>query len=133
MRRKEYAVSLGLATPGKGRMSREALAAIDKARAGGMTFDDDAPTPVKTPKTVTVTEKRPVAVRREPVESNNIMGDVMLAYPLDQTFTGYDDGKKVTVNSAAVCRNTGYSICGCHCGPVHSVLSPRSLTHIDVR
>lgn len=37
--RREYAISLGLAQPGRGRMSREANAACDKAEAEGMVFD----------------------------------------------------------------------------------------------
>lgn len=40
MKRKEYAVSLGLATSGKGRMSLEATAACDKAEAEGTRFSD---------------------------------------------------------------------------------------------
>lgn len=38
--RREYAISLGLAKPTRGRMSREANAAIDKAIAKGMQFSD---------------------------------------------------------------------------------------------
>lgn len=39
---KDYAASLGLAKPGKGRMSREATEAVAKARAEGMTFSKEA-------------------------------------------------------------------------------------------
>lgn len=38
---KDYAVSLGLAKPGKGRMGREATEAVAKARAEGMTFSKE--------------------------------------------------------------------------------------------
>lgn len=38
MTRKEYAISLGLAKPGRGRMSKEAHEAIQKAIADGMVF-----------------------------------------------------------------------------------------------
>lgn len=38
--RREYAVSLGLAKPGRGRMSSEAHSAINKALAEGMRFSD---------------------------------------------------------------------------------------------
>lgn len=122
MRRKEYAVTLGLATAGRGRMSREALDAIEKARAEGMVFDDDAPVrvPTERPK-VKVTPKRPVVQR---VETNSPMADTTLMYPLDATFKGEDEeGHKVKVNARTVCRNSGYSIAGCACGEVHSVLS----------
>ncbi len=40
MKRKEYAVSKGLATAGKGRMSLEATAACDEAESKGMRFSD---------------------------------------------------------------------------------------------
>ena len=39
MREREYLVSLGLATPGRGRFSREAQAALQAAREAGRTFD----------------------------------------------------------------------------------------------
>lgn len=46
--RKEYAVSLGLASPGRGRMSKEAHEAIRAAEAEGMVFADKAaPKPVE--------------------------------------------------------------------------------------
>lgn len=43
MNKREYAISLGLASPGRGRLSREAHAAIQKAEDEGMTFADKAP------------------------------------------------------------------------------------------
>lgn len=136
MRRKEYAVSLGLATAGKGRMSREALDAVAKAESEGRVFDDSVPVKSSVPavpKTVAVTQKRPVSAQRQPVTSQSIMGDVVLAHPMDQLFKGDDEGKTVTVNAKQICRNSGYSICGCHCGGVHSVLSPKSMNIITVR
>lgn len=39
--KREYAISKGLAKPTRGRLSREAKAEIERARAQGMTFDDD--------------------------------------------------------------------------------------------
>lgn len=39
MTKREYAISLGLAQPGRGRLSRAAHAAIAKAESEGMTFD----------------------------------------------------------------------------------------------
>lgn len=117
MRRKEFAVSLGLATPGKGRMSREALAAIDKARAEGKVFDDDAPAPTvkrESPKPATVSVKRETgAVAHD--RDDHVMG-ISLRYPMDQLFEGVDsNGKKHTVNGAQAC-SCGYSLVGhvCH-------------------
>lgn len=47
--KRDYAISLGLAKPTRGRMSREANAAIAKAEAEGMVFTDSRSTaPVKT-------------------------------------------------------------------------------------
>ena len=116
MRRKEYAVSLGLATAGKGRMSREALAAIDKARAAGQTFDDDDVAP-RTPKTPKVREvsvratKAPTHAR----EGDGIMADTSLRYPLDQKFKGVDSlGKTHIVGGANAC-GCGYSLVGHIC------------------
>lgn len=40
MNRREYAISLGLAKPGRGRLSREAHAAIAKAESAGTVFSD---------------------------------------------------------------------------------------------
>lgn len=47
--RREYLVGLGLAKAGRGKFSKDALAALDAARAKGVKFsDDDAPAkPVK--------------------------------------------------------------------------------------
>lgn len=50
---REYLVSLGLAKPSRGRFSREAVAALEKARAEGMTFDEPEAT-----KPVTVHTKK---------------------------------------------------------------------------
>ena len=40
MTKREYLISLGLAREGRGRFSREGMAALAKAEAEGMTFDD---------------------------------------------------------------------------------------------
>lgn len=50
--RKEYAISLGLAKPGRGRMSLDAHKAIDNAIQEGMVFSDSLTPPPKkaTPK-----------------------------------------------------------------------------------
>ncbi|AZU97261.1 Lsr2-like DNA bridging protein [Streptomyces phage Jada] len=42
MTEREYLISLKLAKPGRGRYSREARAALDKAKADGMVFDKTA-------------------------------------------------------------------------------------------
>ena len=126
MRRKEYAVSLGLATAGRGRMSREALEAIEKARAEGMTFDDDAPAPVKREKTVKVSEKRPVrAAVTHTRETDGVMADTSLRYPLDQQFKGTDSNGKTHIVSGKNACTCGYSLVGHICNePTALIGSP---------
>lgn len=122
MRRKEYAASLGLAGTGRGRMSREALAAIDKARSEGMVFDDDNTTPVVTQKSSDKTVK---AKSDDGRVSTGMIGEARFYYPLETMFTGQEaSGKKVTVSGRNVCRNTGYSMVGCGCGQIHQTISP---------
>jgi len=117
MRRKEFAVSLGLATAGRGRMSREALEAIEKARSEGMTFDDDAPTTGRREVTVTAKDAKPVTVRSSTALGHiGLMDDTYIRYGNDVKFAGVDSkGKKHTVGVANICRNSGYSIIGCRC------------------
>ena len=43
MNKREYLVSKGLAKPGRGRFSREALAALRQAELDGIEFDDGQP------------------------------------------------------------------------------------------
>jgi hypothetical protein len=134
MRRKQYAVSLGLATPGKGRMSREALEAVAKAESEGMVFDDAKGTPA--PKVVRETPK-PVTVKREsgPVATHERTDSVMgttLRYEMDQMFVGVDsNGKTHTVNGRQAC-SCGYSLVGHVCNMPNALIgSP--LERISVR
>lgn len=118
MTKREYAVSLGLATMGRGRLSREAHAAIAKAEAEGMVFDDAKPITVKhsAPKPA-----KPVTVKQEPVARE--YRETTFNVPIDTLFVGEDSkGKKHTVNARQVCRNSGYSMTTCPCGRDHEVL-----------
>ena len=113
--KREYAISLGLAQPGRGRLSREAHAAIDKALAEGMTFDDASPKPVvaKTPKTPKPARQNP---GRVVVGNDTNIPVIVERYPLDQMFVGYDsNGKKHEVNVRQVCRHCGYSLSSHRC------------------
>lgn len=125
--KREYAASLGLAVAGaRGRLSREAHAAIEKAISEGMTFSDAVkPIVAKTPKT----EKSDKPVIRE---SAGLIGEVIRFHELDALFTGKDShGKSHTVNARQVCQHSGFSITSCPCGQTHSVLVS-SMEHIDV-
>ena len=116
MKRREYAASLGLAIAGaRGRLSREALDAIEKARAEGMTFDDDDAAP-RTPSKPR--EKREAAPKTS--KAKNDGGEAFTKeetrYPIDSKWAGYDSkGKKHIVSGRTVCKNCGYSICGHTC------------------
>lgn len=63
MNKREYLISLGLAKPGKGRFSAAGKAAIEKAIAEGMVFDEPEARPVsdkpRKPKVAKVVEKAP--------------------------------------------------------------------------
>lgn len=124
--KREYAASLGLAVAGaRGRLSREAHAAIEKAISEGMTFSDGKPVVAKTPRT----EKSEKPVIRE---SAGIIGEVIRFHDLDALFVGTDShGKSHTVNARQVCQHSGFSITSCPCGQKHSVLVS-SMEHIDV-
>jgi len=129
--KREYAASLGLAQAGaRGRLSREAHAAIEKAIAEGMQFSDANKITVSskpaTPKTIRVGKPA------NP-ESVGVAGDVISLYAADTKFTGRDStGKKFTVDARQVCKKSGYSITSCPCGgPEHEVLVP-SMEHIMV-
>jgi hypothetical protein len=127
--KREYAISLGLATPGRGRLSREAHAAIDKAIAEGMTFSDATAKPViqKPQKVAREPQKRAVATE----ESHTTMADIHYRYDVDQLFVGTDShGKKHTVNARQVCRNCGYSLTSHICHNPEVLVS--SLEHIPV-
>ena len=59
--KKEYAISLGLAKPGRGRMSLDAHKAIDKAISEGVVFTDSlTPPPHSKPKPKPVPKAKPV-------------------------------------------------------------------------
>ena len=104
--KREYAASLGLAVAGaRGRLSREAHAAIDKAIAEGMQFAE----PQVTVKVAKPAKPAQVRVKREPVESVGVAGDVKQRYTMDQEFVGTDSlGKKRTVNARQACGNCRY-------------------------
>lgn len=128
--KREYAASLGLAVAGaRGRLSREAHSAIEKAISEGMTFDDPVKPTVNTPKAA-----KPVSVKREPVDHGvGVAGDVLQLHDADTLFVGTDShGKKWTVNARQVCKNSGYSMTSCPCGRDHEVLVS-SMEHIIVR
>ena len=112
---KDYAISLGLAKAGRGRMSLDAKAAVAKAKADGMVFQ------MKGPATATVsvsktTKKADGTVTKETVETEaNQYADAFMRYPLDQMFVYEHEGKKYKVSGRLACMPCGYSLVGHGC------------------
>lgn len=107
--RKDYAISLGLATAGRGRMSLAAHEAVNKAIAEGMSFSDHGSAIVKgeTPKGPTVSKAD---------SAYNEYAAAFERFPHDQMFFYVNaKGKRVTLNGRAVCRECGYSLVGHTC------------------
>jgi hypothetical protein len=108
--KREYAISLGLAQAGRGRMSKEANEAIAKAELDGMVFD----TPVVVPprvNTKVVTDWHPTP--REPRVAREIPEGPSKA------FTGKFEvqipgGKRKALNERTAC-TCGASLVYCHC------------------
>lgn len=117
--RKDYAASLGLAKPGKGRMSREAHEAVDKAIADGMTFNDYRVA-------VRPSEDAPKVIVG-PNEEANVYADAFYRYERDQEFTYSADGKAYVISGKPACMNCGYSLVG------HTCNDPVVLTYHGVQ
>jgi hypothetical protein len=110
--RREYLISKGLAKPTRGKLSREALAEIDRAiREDGMQFSDlqDRPVVVKRAK-----PDRPKDAN-ESVTDENKYAAAFMRYPLDQEFTYTHEGKTYTVSARLACMPCGYSLVGHMC------------------
>lgn len=120
---REYLYSIGLtkAPTGRGRFSREAVAAVVKARADGMTFKEKIVPAVKskprveTPKTIKVSTS---VLEHESVPGaiQDGFGQAFLRYGrIDMSFEGVDsDGKRHVVSGRNAC-SCGYSLVGHIC------------------
>lgn len=103
MTRKEYAASIGIGTNGRGRPSKEQIAAADEAERKGMRFKDSKVV-VKTK-----TEGGEVAETVEKVENVNYYGPTPEAiYP--NNFYVFIDGKKKPVSNRSACMNCRVSL-----------------------
>ena len=115
--RREYAASLGLAIAGaRGKFSKDAVAAIDKARAEGMVFSDDN-APVRTARPATVTDTTTESVTRIPSASESAY-----LFPSDFRFpegeyraVAHIDGKRKVFGMREVCNNCRVSLVMCAC------------------
>jgi hypothetical protein len=117
--RREYLVGLGLAKEGRGKLSKDAHAAIAKAVEGGMQFSDlqDRPVVVKRAK-----PDRPKDAN-EAVTNENQYAQAFMRYSMDQEFTYTHEGKTYTVGGRGACMGCGYSLIG------HTCNSPVVLTY----
>lgn len=124
MTRREYAASLTppLAIAGaRGKLSREAHAAIAAAEAKGMQFKDTQYT-INLANAGKPKEDKPV---KEKTVSDKTVLESVLTYPRDTVWVGKDSqGKPVTANSRQICLNCATSLVG------HDCANPRTLTAI---
>jgi hypothetical protein len=112
---REYAISLGLAKPTRGRMSADAWAAIHKAEADGMKFTETVPTRKVTGSVNANPLPDPDAPERKPGIFESF------APTPDPVRKGYllfvkENGGTIKVNSTEACRNCTCSFSYCRCG-----------------
>lgn len=125
--RREYAISLGLASPGRGRMSREANAAIAKAEAEGTVFDvPRLPTSEERKSARHAVKERAEEARKviretSPVPKPTSRPKLVEEMPVrpSKPFTGkfevqIPDGKRKTLSDRTAC-TCGASLSYCHC------------------
>ena len=124
MRSREYLISLGLAKPGRGRMSLEAKAALQKALANGMTFDDIAApsqpkTETKVSSNIVIKSKSQVSTQKAaaPKGKTNIIRPEKVMYGISKA---EKPGESDTIIALAACDRCSNSInrCPCVSGPI---------------
>lgn len=112
---KDYAISLGLAKAGRGRMSLDAKKAVQKARSEGMVFKGKGPATATVSLSKT-TKNDDGTLTKETVETEaNQYADAFMRYPLDQMFVYEHEGKKYKVSGRLACMPCGYSLVGHGC------------------
>lgn len=124
MRSREYLVSLGLAKPGRGRLSLTAKEALSKAMADGMTFDDVVT--INLPKAETkiqsniVIKSRPQTSVQQAATPKNQIGVVRNEKVMYGISKAQRPGESNVVIALSACDKCSYSInrCPCVSGPV---------------
>lgn len=114
--RREYAISLGLATPGRGRLSKEAHNAINEAIANGMRFKD-----------VPVNSDSSKPVKSEDVSKDSGAENYFGPTPSKLFDGGWKiefEGKKISISGTEVCRTCMYSL------DYHRCANPTSITPV---
>lgn len=121
---REYLVERDLAKPGRGKFSKVAHAALEKALAEGVKFSDypkaGKPAPVKS--TAPKVEKA-VGQKSEtkPANTGKAIAEILFEdeyrYPeKEYRAVSFNDGKKVIHSMREVCTNCGQSLVMCSCG-----------------
>lgn len=116
--RRQYAISLGLAKDGRGRLSTAAKEAIQKALDSGVEFLDDnkyEKAAVERGKTDSPAKRRKQLEEVDPFPRPIIPDTTKLIGTMA-------NGKKVTVSHREICRNCMYSLKWCHCGKPTALL-----------
>lgn len=110
MNRRAYAITLGLAIPGRGRLSRAAIAACDAAAIGGMVFSEPT-TSVAAPRTAKskhkasqFTQRREAVQQTEEAEEFNVQDRTSPAGSMWVSESGHK------VNETQVCSPCGFSL-----------------------
>jgi hypothetical protein len=128
--RREFAISLGLAIPGRGRLSREANAACDEAASKGRVFEGPT-TSVAAPRVKKAKGGVFAKTVRQPtqVEDDEQFNVQDALYPNEQTWRS-EDGQ--ILNGRAVCSPCGYSLQYHRCSNPSAVVSPGVLSRVTL-
>ena len=101
--RREYAISLGLAKDGRGRMSKEAHSAINKALAEGMRFSD-----------VRQDSDSSIPVTSEQASKDSAAPENLFGPTPEPLYNGgwyvWEGKKKRNISGREVCRGCGLSL-----------------------
>jgi hypothetical protein len=115
MTRREYAIYLNLAQPGKGRMSNAARDAIAKAEADGMEFADPAPVSIKDRVKARSAAAPQPTTPKAPVQTEVQTSDTLLSKPFTGKFEAImPNGKRKAVSERTACQ-CGASLTYCLC------------------
>lgn len=116
---REYLVDLGLAKPGRGKFSKVAHQALEKAIAEGKKFSDypkvGKPAPVKAAKATGEPKPAP-----KPANTGKVIGEILFPdeyrYPeAEYQAVRYVDGKKKIHSMREICNNCRVSLVMCAC------------------
>lgn len=142
--KREYAVSLGLAKEGRGKLSAAAHKAIDKALSEGSVFSDPVPAPPK-PKRERVSRETRESVKRGLLQSAKgetvDLGDFSQYSDeedwnvQDALYSEYQTWRSESgqiVDGRAVCSGSGFSLRWCSCSNPRAVVSPGVMENLTL-